>query len=653
MRVSSLLALPCLATSVVLLSACGGAIPATVRGATGTSAATASSLDVSTLRQYATPQTVGMGNGTLASAQSATPPCLSVTKLSLSQNTAWWIAGTFALANGCATAQSASGLQLLLSASGALTPSAFALNSLSFPVWQPATASAVAVSGNADQILLTLSTTGVVPAGASVPGSFGYNPAGTALANVNLTVAGATPVLNATLAITLDSSALASICTVSSPCTIPIVLAGQGGQFSQTVATITNATLGKSTLTVTGLNPGTYTLAPSSVPAGAGVTTTPGATFVAAAGQTTAIGIVFALKPTGALSFTLVNPDPATFKAAAFPVTIAPANGGGSIIDNAAFGTASTVGNLAAGAYTVSIPGLASASSGEYYAYPATAATVTANATANLGTLHASAKTNAVADTFAVTGLAAGDTVTLVFTDASSGTSYTFNPETIASSSATAPATKTFHFLPGDAIAVNVTASAKYQPVAPFTFVQGSAAQNYTIALTPPVVASSGTIYYHFYPPVSSTQGLLEDLSLAGDNYTDLIESNYVAGVMLGHVLGEFSPGLQFDKDYLYGTMLGQLLQENIETSLYSAATTAIDPSSQQSAVMSAGQGGPYQINNYDADLVNGGYAPLGYASAELYGDPEEHRLHDRAGDRAVEPSRRRLRSTTNTTARC
>ena len=613
MRLSHPMALPCLAASIALLTSCGGGIPALVRGpagmsstAGGATSSSAQTLDLSTTPQYAMPSTTARTT-TASSAQSVTASCLSVTNFVLTQNTAWWIAGTFSITNSCATAQSASGLSLMLGASGPLTATSFALNSLSFPVWQPTTVSTVGVSGNADELLLTLNTTGIVPSGGSVPGSFGYNPAGTALGGVTLTAAGSTPVLNATLAVTIDSSALSTTCTLSAPCTIPIVLSGQGGQFSKTIATVTNASLGKTTLTITGLDPGTYTLAPSSLPANVGVTIAPAATFTAAAGTTTAVSLVFAPKPTGGLSFTLVNPDAATFKAAAAPVTIAAPAGGGSIVDQAPYGTATTVTGLAAGAYTLTTAGLASASAGEYYAYPAHNATVTANTTTALGALRASASTGTVADTFAVNGLAAGDSLTLVFTDSVNGTSYTFNSETMS-------ANETFRFLPGDTITVNVSAGAKYQPVAPFTFVQGSTAQTYTIALTAPVVTSSGTIYYHFYPPVTSTSGLLESLSLAGDNYTDLIMSNYVAGVMLGHTLGEVYPGLQFNKDYLYGTMLGQLLQENIETSLYSDATNLIDPSSQQSAVMSAGQGGPYQINNYDADLVNGGYSPQGYA---------------------------------------
>jgi hypothetical protein len=126
--------------------------------------------------------------------------------------------------------------------------------------------------------------------------------------------------------------------------------------------------------------------------------------------------------------------------------------------------------------------------------------------------------------------------------------------------------------------------------------------------------ASSGTIYYHFYPPITSTSGLLEFLNLSGDAYTDLIASNFIAGVMLGRTIGEALPGVQFNKNYLYGTMFGQLLQENIETALYTPSSTLIDPSPLQAAVMGPGQGGPYQINNYDVDLVNGSYAPQGYA---------------------------------------
>jgi hypothetical protein len=125
--------------------------------------------------------------------------------------------------------------------------------------------------------------------------------------------------------------------------------------------------------------------------------------------------------------------------------------------------------------------------------------------------------------------------------------------------------------------------------------------------------ASRGTIAFHFLLGVSgSTSG--DSLTLTGDGYTDLIASNFVAGVMYGHLIERFSPGMQFDKDYLYGSIFGQLLQENLSTELYSSGSDLIDPSPMQQAVMGAGQGGPYQINNYAADMVHGSYAPQGNA---------------------------------------
>jgi hypothetical protein len=125
--------------------------------------------------------------------------------------------------------------------------------------------------------------------------------------------------------------------------------------------------------------------------------------------------------------------------------------------------------------------------------------------------------------------------------------------------------------------------------------------------------ASSGTLSFHFLLGVSgSTAG--DQLTLTGDGYTDLIASNFVAGVMYGHLVREYTPGMQFDDDYLYGSIFGQLLQENLATELYSSSSDLIDPSPDQQAVMGTGQGGPYQINDYAADMVHGSYAPQGNA---------------------------------------
>jgi hypothetical protein len=126
-------------------------------------------------------------------------------------------------------------------------------------------------------------------------------------------------------------------------------------------------------------------------------------------------------------------------------------------------------------------------------------------------------------------------------------------------------------------------------------------------------VTTSGTINFHYYYGTSPTAAQ-DSLTLTGDNYTDLIISNLIAGVMYGHLIGEFTPGVQFNKDYLYGSIFAQLLQENIATEYYTNSSTLLDPSPDQQAVMGTGQGGPYQINNYAADMVAGTYAPAGFS---------------------------------------
>lgn len=126
--------------------------------------------------------------------------------------------------------------------------------------------------------------------------------------------------------------------------------------------------------------------------------------------------------------------------------------------------------------------------------------------------------------------------------------------------------------------------------------------------------SSSGTVSFHLLLGVSGYAAPQDSLVLTGDNYTDLVMSNLLAGVMYGHLIQRYTPGQQFQKDYLYGSVLGQLLQENLATQYYSAGSDLIDPNPNQQAVMGAGQGGPYQINNYAVDMVGGTYAPAGHS---------------------------------------
>lgn len=122
---------------------------------------------------------------------------------------------------------------------------------------------------------------------------------------------------------------------------------------------------------------------------------------------------------------------------------------------------------------------------------------------------------------------------------------------------------------------------------------------------------STGIIDFHLLLGIGTAQ---DQMVLDGGNYDDLIISNIIAGVMYGHLIQEYYPRIQFNKDYMYGAILGQLLQENIATEYYTSSTDQIDPSPNQAAVMGVGQGGPYQINNYAADMVAGTYTPAGHS---------------------------------------
>ena len=138
-----------------------------------------------------------------------------------------------------------------------------------------------------------------------------------------------------------------------------------------------------------------------------------------------------------------------------------------------------------------------------------------------------------------------------------------------------------------------------------------SALVSATTGASNPPSGTVGTIHFHLLLGVSTAQ---DSLTLTGDNYTDLIMSNTIAGVMYGRLLREYYPGIQFNQDYLYGSVMGQLLQENLATQDYVSTSNLIDPSPDQQAVMGAGQGGPYQINNYAVDMVAGTYTPAGHA---------------------------------------
>jgi hypothetical protein len=118
-----------------------------------------------------------------------------------------------------------------------------------------------------------------------------------------------------------------------------------------------------------------------------------------------------------------------------------------------------------------------------------------------------------------------------------------------------------------------------------------------------PLSTASGTINYHLNLPYGS--GNVEKLTLSA-NHTDLIISNYISGALLGRLMQAKDPKLNFNKDYIYGTVFGQLLQENIDTAGYTNTTDWINANdAQRASLLASGQGGPYQINDYSKRLEN------------------------------------------------
>ena len=85
--------------------------------------------------------------------------------------------------------------------------------------------------------------------------------------------------------------------------------------------------------------------------------------------------------------------------------------------------------------------------------------------------------------------------------------------------------------------------------------------------------------------------------------------SNTIAGVMYGQLIKQKYPDLKFNKDYLYGSLIGQLMQESDMTTQINTNFKPNDPDqliqnqTYAGILLSPGQGGPYQINDYSKRL--------------------------------------------------
>ena len=130
------------------------------------------------------------------------------------------------------------------------------------------------------------------------------------------------------------------------------------------------------------------------------------------------------------------------------------------------------------------------------------------------------------------------------------------------------------------------------------------------------VVDNSGQIYYHLEFP--SDQGQGESISL-DENFTDLIMSNFIAGVLWGHMINsnETFKDIKLNKDYIYGSILSQLLQENLGTDAYVSSMNWIHPDPTiRNMLLNIGQGGPYQINDY-AKRLSSGYGMINFVALQ------------------------------------
>ncbi|KTC94535.1 hypothetical protein [Legionella erythra] len=112
-------------------------------------------------------------------------------------------------------------------------------------------------------------------------------------------------------------------------------------------------------------------------------------------------------------------------------------------------------------------------------------------------------------------------------------------------------------------------------------------------------------LYYHMgFPAVLEEQ--TETLTL-DDNTRDLLISNLVAGALYAYLIHQHDPKLAFNSDYITGSLFGQLLQENLQTTAYKSTSPWINPDPAiRSMLLAPGQGGPYQINDYGKRLESG-----------------------------------------------
>ncbi|AUR52879.1 glycoside hydrolase family 18 protein [Aquella oligotrophica] len=432
----------------------------------------AGTIDFSSTKQYATPllnQSL-VTEQTASKAANASTACLAVTSSSFQSSGQYYGSGSFVITNGCGETKSLDGMQVTMEDSTSLDPSSFAYSTVS--PWMEIKTSVVGITDDngPTKLSITLETGGVLAPNASVKISYGYNsPFGNAPVNPVVSSDGeVTPVEPGNINLTINTSKLVTACQEPTICNIPVVLAGQGGQFESVIARITNSNVkSKIVQKLNGLKPSTYSL---TVPAN---TLPPKIMFNApnpillAAGQTVYESASFsaAKVTTGVISYSINKPT--GIDQNTLDVSVINAESQMVATMNTEFGKTVNVGNLTAGRYTLTSYGLADAIKGIFYNPLNKVAQVKANKTTELGaiSLVAQPESNIVPAKLKITGLDAGDTATITFTDNYKGKQYKFNQLTASNG------TSNLKLLKGDVVTLNVTSSAasKYEVVAPVT----------------------------------------------------------------------------------------------------------------------------------------------------------------------------------------
>lgn len=155
-----------------------------------------------------------------------------------------------------------------------------------------------------------------------------------------------------------------------------------------------------------------------------------------------------------------------------------------------------------------------------------------------------------------------------------------------------------------------------------------------TSICTNTATTNKGIVYYHMYTPfdlcgpkaTDAQNDICNDINTKRTSKYDTLDINVpgsdiiifsalVSGIFLGWMIKKGYPNIKYNKDYIYGTQIGQLFQEaglpakgqncTSDTNKYCIHKDA----AYRTSLLNAGQGGPFQINDWDAfnpDMRNG-----------------------------------------------